>query len=100
MTFHANGVAGLTLGAIYKSAIEMNYDHQLIQLPYDNVFRSWSLTWILLPNGDTLEQPAEYGVGIAYEMGQHTIAFDYKKKSNGQISTEGYKDFGWDDSDV
>jgi len=47
---------------------------------------------------DTLEQPEEYGVGIAYEMGQHTFAFDYKKIK--WSDTKGYGDFGWEDSDV
>ena len=52
----------------------------------------------LLPDGDTLEQPEEYGVGIAYEMGQHTFAFDYKKIK--WSNAKGYEAFGWDDSDV
>jgi len=47
---------------------------------------------------DKLEQPEEYGVGLAYEMGQHTFAFDYKKIK--WSDAEGYGDFGWDDSDV
>jgi long-chain fatty acid transport protein len=48
--------------------------------------------------GDTLEQPAEFGVGISYVMGQHTFAFDYK---NIQWSdTLGYGYVGWEDQDV
>ena len=88
--FSANGVDGLTLGAVYKSSIEMNYDNQLT-----TAVGAMSLT---LPNGDTLEQPEEYGVGIAYAMGQHTFAFDYKKIK--WSDSKGYGDFGWDDSDV
>jgi long-chain fatty acid transport protein len=86
----ANGVTGLTLGAIYKSAIEMDYDYQLTtaSAPFG----------LVLPAGDTLEQPEEYGVGIAYAMGQHTIAFDYKKIK--WSDAQGYGDFGWEDSDV
>ena len=52
----------------------------------------------LLPAGNTLEQPEEYGVGIGYVMGQHTFAFDYKKIK--WSDADGYGDFGWDDSDV
>lgn len=88
--FTANGVAGLTLGAIYKSAIEMTYDGQLT-----TATAPFGLT---LPAGDTLEQPAEYGVGIAYVTGQHTFAFDYKKIKWSEA--KGYSDFGWEDSDV
>jgi long-chain fatty acid transport protein len=91
--FAANGVDGLTVGAIYKSSIEMDYDGQLTtQLA---PFAGFGVT---LPITDTLEQPEEYGVGIAYEMGQHTFAFDYKKMK--WSSAKGYGDFGWDDSDV
>ncbi|HIQ26878.1 MAG TPA: aromatic hydrocarbon degradation protein [Sulfurovum sp.] len=88
--FTANGIAGLTLGAIYKSAIEMTYDGQLT-----TATAPFGLT---LPAGDTLEQPAEYGVGIAYVTGQHTFAFDYKKIKWSEA--KGYSDFGWEDSDV
>lgn len=86
----ANGVEGLTLGAMYKSSIEMDYDGQLT-----TASAPFMLT---LPSGDTLEQPEEYGIGIAYAMGQHTLAFDYKKIK--WSDAEGYGDYGWDDSDV
>jgi len=88
--FSANGIDGLTVGAIYKSSIEMNYDGQLT-----TATGPFNLT---LPAGDTLEQPEEFGVGIAYEMGQHTFAFDYKKIK--WSDTKGYGDFGWENSDV
>jgi long-chain fatty acid transport protein len=66
----ANGINGLTFGAMYRSAIEMDYDYQLTTAvgPFTNPLPTTSL----LPDGDTLEQPEEYGVGLAYEMGQHT----------------------------
>ena len=88
--FSQDGVKGLTLGATYKSSIEMNYDGQLTTATAP--FR------LSLPAGDTLEQPEEYGVGIAYEMGEHTFAFDYKKIN--WSSAKGYGDFGWEDQDV
>ena len=88
--FSQDGVKGLTIGVNYKSSIEMNYDGQLSTATAP--FR------LSLPAGDTLEQPEEYGVGFAYEMGEHTFAFDYKKIN--WSSAKGYGDFGWEDSDV
>jgi long-chain fatty acid transport protein len=80
---------GLTLGATYKSSIEMNYDGQIA-----NAAGAFGLATIT----DTLEQPSEFGLGLAYEMGQHTFAFDYKKIK--WSSTKGYGDFGWEDQNV
>jgi len=88
--FSQDGVEGLTIGINYKSSIEMNYDGQLT-----NATGPFMLS---LPAGDTLEQPEEYGVGIAYEMGEHTFAFDYRKVN--WSSAKGYGDFGWEDGDV
>lgn len=88
--FSQDGVKGLTIGAIYKSAIEMEYDGQLTTATAP--FR------LALPNGDKLEQPEEYGIGFAYETDGHTIGFDYKRIN--WSSAKGYGDFGWEDSDV
>ena len=87
--FSANGITGLTLGAMYRSAIEMDYEPQL-----STAMAGFGVT----PFSDKLEQPEEYGVGLSYEMGQHTFAFDYKKIK--WSDAEGYGDYGWDDSDV
>jgi len=87
--FTANGVEGLTLGAMYRSAIEMDYNPQL-----STAMAGFGVT----PFSDKLEQPEEYGLGIAYAMGQHIFAFDYKKIK--WSDAEGYGDYGWDDSDV
>jgi len=76
------------IGAMYKSSIEMNYDGQI-----SNASSQFGLSI-----GDTLEQPEEYGIGIAYMMGAHTFAFDYKKIN--WSSTKGYGDFGWEDQNV
>lgn len=93
--FSANGIAGLTLGAEYKSAIKMTYDHQLssaTKLFADmGLFGGQALA-------DDLEQPAVFSVGFAYEMGHHTFAFDYKKIK--WSDAKGYKAFGWDNSNV
>ena len=77
---------GLTLGAVYKSAIDMEYGNQL----------STATGNPNMPNN--LEQPAEVGVGIAYNMNQHTIAFDYKQIK--WSDAKGYDLFGWQDQDV
>ena len=83
------GVDGLTIGAVYKSSIEMTYDGQIAHAA--GYFGLGEM-------GDTLEQPAEFGVGISYVMGQHTFAFDYK---NVQWSdTLGYGYVEWEDQDV
>ncbi len=87
--FAAQGMSGLTLGATYKSSIEMTYDHQI----------SGAMAGFGVPDfSDSLEQPSEYGVGFAYVTGQHTFAFDYKKIQ--WSDAKGYGDFGWEDSDV
>jgi len=88
--FSQNGIKGLTIGANYKSSIEMNYDGQLTTAT--TPFR------LTLSAGDTLEQPEEYGVGIAYETAGHTLAFDYKKVH--WSSAKGYGDFGWEDANI
>jgi len=77
---------GLTLGAVYKSAINMDYGNQL----------STATGNPNMPND--LEQPVEIGVGIAYVMGQHTFAFDYKQIK--WSDAKGYDLFAWEDQDV
>jgi len=83
-------ISGVTLGAVYKSEIEMEYDGQLSaamagfgQTQYTN---------------NKLSTPAEIGIGVSYNMKEHTIALDYK---NIQWSdAAGYEDFAWEDQDV
>ncbi len=91
--FSNDGIEGLTVGAMYKSGIEMQYDGQLT-----TATAPFSAFGVVLPDGDKLEQPAEYGVGFAYETGQHAFAFDYRKIK--WTDAKGYKDFGWDDQNV
>jgi long-chain fatty acid transport protein len=79
---------GLTIGAVYKSAIEMTYDGA-IQDAASNFGLSMT---------DTLEQPAEIGLGFSYVTGQHTFAFDYKKIQ--WSSAAGYSDVFWEDQNV
>ena len=79
---------GLTLGAVYKSAIEMNYDGTI-----RNAAQNFGLQM-----SDTLEQPSEIGIGLAYITGQHTFAFDYKKIK--WSDAEGYSNVSWEDQNV
>ena len=88
------GADGLTLGVVYKSKIDMDYSNQLSAATQPFV------DFGIFPGamGDHLEQPAEFGVGLAYTMGGHSIAFDYKKIQ--WSSAKGYEDFGWEDQSV
>jgi long-chain fatty acid transport protein len=85
---------GVTLGAVYKSEIDMEYKNQLSKATQPFV------DFGIFPKAmdDHLEQPAELGFGVGYEMGKHTVAFDYKQIK--WSDAKGYKDFGWDDQDV
>lgn len=85
---------GVTVGAVYKSKIDMEYKNQLSRAT--KPFVDFGIFPAAM--GDHLEQPAEMGVGIGYKYLDHTFAVDYK-----QIlwsDAKGYKDFGWDDQDV
>jgi len=85
---------GVTLGAVYKSAIDMEYKNQLSSATKPFV------DFGIFPQemDDHLEQPAEIGIGVGYELGQHTLAVDYKQVK--WSDAKGYKDFGWEDQDV
>ncbi|MBD3789119.1 MAG: porin [Campylobacterales bacterium] len=81
---------GLSAGAVYKSKIDIEYTNQLTTatVPFG----------IILSEGDHLQQPAELGIGLAYTMGQHTFAVDYKNIK--WSDSKGYQDFGWVDQHV
>ena len=81
--------SGLTVGASYKSKIDMEYKGQISQAMKD-------FTGTL--GSDHLEQPAEMGVGASYKMGGNTFAVDYKQIK--WSDAKGYKDFKWDDQSV
>jgi len=84
----------ITLGAVYKSAINMEYKGQLSSATAPFV----SLGIFPATMSDQLEQPVEIGMGISYSFNKQTIAVDYKKIKWGDA--QGYKDFGWKDQDV
>ena len=85
---------GLTVGAVYKSSIEMEYDGQLSTATGPFV----RMGIFPAAMSDTLEQPAEYGLGFSYVFGPHTVAFDWKRIEWSKAT--GYKEFQWDDQDV
>ncbi len=89
--FEANG---LTLGASYKSAIDMDYLGQLSTATAP--FAAMGALPAVL--NDRLEQPAEIGAGVSYTTDGHTFAFDYKRIK--WSSANGYKDFKWEDQNV
>ncbi|WP_310442220.1 OmpP1/FadL family transporter [Sulfurimonas sp.] len=91
---------GLTLGAVYKSEIKMDYKDVLptAMSPF------MDLSDDMMPNGTAsytnsdLSSPAEYGIGVSYKTAGHTLAIDYKNIA--WEDAEGYKDFDWQDQDV
>ncbi len=85
---------GITLGAVYKSKIDMEYKNQLSRATKPFVdFGIFSQAM-----NDHLEQPAQMGIGIGYEVDKHTFAFDYKQIK--WSDAKGYKDFGWEDQNI
>lgn len=82
-------ISGFTVGAEYKSQIDMDYKDQLTNamggfgVPYTNT---------------KLSTPAELGLGASYKMGASTLAVDYKQIK--WSDAKGYKDFKWDDQNV
>jgi len=82
-------LSGLTIGAVYKSAISMTYDNQISEA---------TANFGLTGYGDDLEQPSEIGLGLSYTMGSNTLAVDYKKIA--WSSAAGYEDFRWEDQNV
>ena len=87
-------IAGVTIGALYKSPIEMEYNGQLSSATGPFVQMG------IFPGAmeDTLEQPAEIGIGVSYAIAGNTIALDYKQVKWGDAA--GYKDFNWQNQDV
>jgi long-chain fatty acid transport protein len=82
-------ISGATIGAVYKSAIDMEYANQISEATANFGLQGFS---------DNLEQPAEIGIGVSYTMSGNTIALDYKNIA--WSSAAGYEDFGWDDQNV
>jgi long-chain fatty acid transport protein len=82
-------INGITVGAIYKSRIDMEYKgfSHLVK-PFNGGTYS----------NDKLSTPAEMGIGASYTMAEHTVAIDYKQIQ--WSDAKGYKDFEWDDQNI
>jgi len=80
---------GLTIGAVYKSKIDMDYKDQL-----KNAMAGFGVIY----NNSELSTPAELGLGVSYAFGVNTIALDYKRIN--WSDAKGYEDFAWDDQNV
>jgi len=87
----AYDAGNLTLGAVYKSKIEATYKNNISSALRDFGIRS-------VTSGDKLDQPAEFGIGAAYDLGRSTFAVDLKRINWGDA--RGYKDFGWENQNV
>jgi len=83
-------VKNFTVGAMYKSQIDMEYNKVLSTAVQGFGYATY--------DNDKLSTPAELGIGLSYSMKGHTLAFDYKliKWSD----AKGYEDFNWDDQNV
>ena len=79
----------LSVGAMYKSQIDMEYSGQL-----STAMAGFGVAY---PN-DTLSTPAEFGVGTSYIYAKNTFAFDWKQIRYGDA--KGFKDFGWENQNV
>ena len=86
--------SGVTIGAVYKSEIEMEYKGQISQAMSDFTGAGTNPSMF----SDKLSTPAELGLGVSYAFDGNTIALDYKQIK--WSTTAGYEDFKWDDQSV
>jgi len=82
---------GVTIGAVFKSKIDMEYKDNIASAM--TAFGVQSIT-----SGDKLSQPSELGVGLSFTEGASTIAIDIKNVAWSEAA--GYKEFGWEDQTV
>jgi long-chain fatty acid transport protein len=81
--------SGLTVGAVYKSQIDMRYTGQL-----SGAMAGMGASY----TNNTLSTPAEVGAGMSYKFGDSTLALDFKQIQ--WSKAKGYEDFGWKDQNV
>ena len=93
-----NPIDSLTIGAVYKSAIDMEYKDQISKAALAFGYGANVAGGGLAGKSDHLEQPAEYGVGVSYDMDAFTMTADVKEIK--WSDAKGYEDFGWDDQTV
>lgn len=85
----------LTIGASYQSEIEMDYDRQLTTAADGFGVGPAGMRTI---TSDTLTQPEEWKIGVAYTTGPWMVTGDYKRVN--WSKAEGYDTFNWDDQDI
>jgi long-chain fatty acid transport protein len=83
-------IADFTIGAIYKSQIDMEYEGVLSGAAAPMSRGAYT--------NDKLSTPAEIGLGASYEFSGNTVALDYKQIK--WSSAKGYEDFEWEDQSV
>ena len=81
--------SGFTIGAVYKSQINMDYKDQL-----KSAMAGFGVEY----KNTQLSTPSEYGVGVSYRLGASSFAIDCKKIK--WSTAKGYKDFKWNDQNV
>ncbi|WP_297433373.1 OmpP1/FadL family transporter [Sulfurimonas sp.] len=85
-------ISGFTVGAIYKSQIDMEYKG------FANLVQPFINPGSPAYTNNKLSTPAEMGLGVSYAMAEHTFALDYKQIK--WSDAKGYEDFEWDDQNV
>jgi len=85
---------GLTLGAVYHSAIKMEYKDQIQTVGHAFGYG----TGMGAEFSNRLDQPAEYGLGVDWTEGDISLTMDWKNIRWG--NARGYQDFGWENQDV
>jgi len=93
-----NPMKALTIGAVYKSSIDMVYKDQISNAALAFGYGHPAGNQNFAAKTDHLEQPAEIGIGVAYDMGKMTYTVDAKQIQWGEA--KGYKDFGWENQNV
>lgn len=83
---------GLTIGAVYHTAISMEYKDQISTAGVPFGFTGANAFT------DELEQPAEIGIGIDWTEGDISLTVDLKEIK--WESATGYEAFGWEDQTV
>jgi len=91
-----NPSQAITLGAVYKSSIDMEYKDQISQAAL--AFGYGSHAGALAAKSDHLEQPSEIGIGISFAQSHMTYTADIKEIK--WADAKGYKDFGWENQIV
>lgn len=84
----------LNLGLNYRSKVEMNYGSE-----FSDASAPFVAFGIFPANFDNrLDEPAEWGAGLAYKLGANTFALDYKMIQ--WSDADGYSSFNWQDQTV